>query len=161
MSTLQDNPTAHASLKGARFSATKARRVIDLIRGKRVDEALAILRFAPQSASEEVSKVLASAVANAEHNLNLHRSTLVVSKAFADEGPTLKRYQPRAQGRSFRIRKRTAHITIEVAAALANERPSRAKRVAGSKQGASKKTESKKTDSKKTAATATEKGGEE
>ncbi|EFV13635.1 50S ribosomal protein L22 [Segniliparus rugosus] len=139
MSIEQENPAAHASLKGARFSATKARRVIDLIRGKRVDEALAILRFAPQSASEEVSKVLASAIANAEHNLNLHRSTLVVSKAFADEGPTLKRFQPRAQGRSYRIRKRTSHITIEVAAALANERPSRAKRVAGSKKASTKK----------------------
>ncbi|MGL6235948.1 MAG: 50S ribosomal protein L22 [Segniliparus sp.] len=133
MSTDQENPSAHASLKGARFSATKARRVVDLIRGKRVDEALAILRFQPQAATYEVSKILASAVANAEHNLNLHRSTLVVSKAFADEGPTLKRFQPRAQGRSYKIRKRTSHITIEVAAALATDNQSRAKRVASSK----------------------------
>jgi large subunit ribosomal protein L22 len=79
-----------------------------------VDEALDILRFAPQSASEPVYKVLASAVANAENNLDLDRRTLVVATAFADEGPTLKRFQPRAQGRAFRIRKRTSHITVVV-----------------------------------------------
>jgi large subunit ribosomal protein L22 len=92
----------------------KARRVIDLIRGKNVDEALDILRFAPQAASEPVSKVLASAIANAENNLGLDRRTLVVTETFADEGPTMKRFQPRAQGRAFRIRKRTSHITVVV-----------------------------------------------
>ena len=92
----------------------KARRVIDLVRGKNVDEALDILQFAPQAASEPVAKVLASAVANAENNLDLDRRTLVVSQAFADEGPTMKRFRPRAQGRAFRIRKRTSHITVVV-----------------------------------------------
>ena len=92
----------------------KARRVIDLIRGKDAGDALNILRFAPQSASEPVAKVLASAIANAENNLDLDPRTLVVSTAYADEGPTLKRFQPRAQGRAFRVRKRTSHITVEV-----------------------------------------------
>ena len=79
-----------------------------------MDEALDILQFAPQAASEPVAKVLASAVANAENNLDLDRRTLVVSQAFADEGPTMKRFRPRAQGRAFRIRKRTSHITVVV-----------------------------------------------
>jgi large subunit ribosomal protein L22 len=78
------------------------------------DEALALLRFAPQSASEPVAKVVASAVANAEHNLRLDPAALVVSAAFVDEGPTLKRIRPRAQGRAYRINKRTSHITVEV-----------------------------------------------
>ena len=77
-------------------------------------EAQAILRFAPQAASEPVGKVLASAVANAENNLNLNPATLVVSQAYVDEGPTMKRFRPRAQGRAFRIRKRTSHITVVV-----------------------------------------------
>ncbi|AZG48335.1 50S ribosomal protein L22 [Gordonia insulae] len=114
MTTQTDNPTAKATAKFVSVTPMKARRVIDLIRGKNVDEALDILRFAPQSASEPVYKVLASAVANAENNLDLDRRTLVVATAFADEGPTLKRFQPRAQGRAFRIRKRTSHITVVV-----------------------------------------------
>lgn len=108
------NPEARAIARHVRVTPMKARRVIDLVRGKNVDEALDILRFAPQSASEPVYKVLASAVANAENNLGLDRRTLVVATAFADEGPTLKRFQPRAQGRAFRIRKRTSHITVVV-----------------------------------------------
>jgi large subunit ribosomal protein L22 len=92
----------------------KARRVVDLIRYLPADEALALLRFAPQSASEPVAKVVASAVANAEHNLRLDPAALVVSAAYVDEGPTLKRIRPRAQGRAFRINKRTSHITVEV-----------------------------------------------
>jgi large subunit ribosomal protein L22 len=95
-------------------SASKARRVIDLVRGKSVTEALDILRWAPQAASEPVAKVLASAIANAEHNQHLDPESLIVSRAFVDEGPTLKRFRPRAQGRAYRIRKRTSHITIEV-----------------------------------------------
>ncbi|MGV9827116.1 MULTISPECIES: 50S ribosomal protein L22 [unclassified Gordonia (in: high G+C Gram-positive bacteria)] len=114
MTTKTENPTAQATARFVRVTPMKARRVIDLIRGKNVDEALDILRFAPQSASEPVYKVLASAVANAENNQDLDRRTLVVSTAFADEGPTLKRFQPRAQGRAFRIRKRTSHITVVV-----------------------------------------------
>ena len=81
---------------------------------KSAQEALAILKFAPQAASEPVAKVLASAIANAEHNYSLDPQSLVVSRVFVDEGPTLKRFRPRAQGRAYRIRKRTSHITVEV-----------------------------------------------
>lgn len=105
---------AKAQARFVRVTPMKARRVIDLIRGKDASDALDILRFAPQSASEPVAKVLASAIANAENNLDLDPRTLVVSTAYADEGPTLKRFRPRAQGRAFRVRKRTSHITIEV-----------------------------------------------
>jgi large subunit ribosomal protein L22 len=92
----------------------KVRRVVELIKGRNAREALAVLQFAPQAASEPVAKVLASAMANAENNLSLDPDTLWVSAAFVDEGPTLKRFRPRAQGRAYRIRKRTSHITIEV-----------------------------------------------
>jgi len=92
----------------------KVRRVVDLIRGRTAREALAVLRFTPQAASGPVSKVLASAMANAENNLDMNPDTLVVVRAFVDEGPTLKRFRPRAQGRAYRIRKRTSHITVEV-----------------------------------------------
>ena len=92
----------------------KVRRVVELIKGRNASEALAVLQFAPQAASEPVAKVLASAMANAENNLSLDPDTLWVSAAFVDEGPTLKRFRPRAQGRAYRIRKRTSHITIEV-----------------------------------------------
>src|SRR6201992_3990823 len=97
-----------------RVTPMKARRIIDLIRGKDAQGALAMLKFAPQAASEPVAKVLASAIANAEHNFSLAPDTLVISRAYVDEGPTLKRFRPRAQGRAYRIRKRTSHITIEV-----------------------------------------------
>ncbi len=112
LSTQSENPVAKASAKHVSVTPMKARRVLALVRGKNVDEALDVLRFAPQAASEPVYKVLASAIANAENNLGLDRRTLVISEAFADEGPTLKRFQPRAQGRAFRIRKRTSHITV-------------------------------------------------
>ncbi|GAB19563.1 50S ribosomal protein L22 [Gordonia effusa NBRC 100432] len=114
MTTQTENPTAKATAKHVSATPMKVRRVLALVRGKNVDEALDILRFAPQAASEPVYKVLASAIANAENNLGLDRRTLVVSETFADEGPTLKRFQPRAQGRAFRIRKRTSHITVIV-----------------------------------------------
>ena len=97
-----------------RVTPMKARRVIDIVRGLPAKEALSVLKFAPQAASEPVAKVLASAIANAENNFQLDPDTLVISRAFVDEGPTLKRFRPRAQGRAFRIRKRTSHITIEV-----------------------------------------------
>jgi large subunit ribosomal protein L22 len=108
---------ANAALAQARYvrmTPMKCRRVVDLVRGLPVQEALDILRFAPQAASEPVGKVLASAVANAEHNRQLDARTLVVSQAYVDEGPTLKRFRPRAQGRAYRIRKRTSHITVVV-----------------------------------------------
>ena len=105
---------AHAKARFVRMAPMKCRRVVDLVRGKPVSEALAILRFSPQAAAEPVAKVIASAAANAENNLDLDPDTLVVDVAMVDEGPTLKRIRPRAQGRAYRIRKRTSHITIEV-----------------------------------------------
>ncbi|MGX1856914.1 50S ribosomal protein L22 [Dietzia sp. NPDC055340] len=125
------NLTARATAKFVRVTPMKARRVIDLIRGKDAADALNTLRFAPQSASEPVAKVLASAIANAENNLDLDPRTLVVSTAYADEGPTLKRFQPRAQGRAFRVRKRTSHITIEVTSVPDNAGAGRGRRNQG------------------------------
>jgi large subunit ribosomal protein L22 len=92
----------------------KARRMVDLVRGLPAKEALTRLQFAPQAASEPVYKVIASAIANAENNERLDPDSLLVSEAFVDEGPTLKRFRPRAQGRAYRIRKRTCHITVAV-----------------------------------------------
>jgi len=105
---------ARAQARYVRVTPMKARRVVDLIRGLPAADAQAVLRFAPQAASEPVGKVLDSAIANAEHNNNLDARTLVVSEAYVDEGPTLKRFRPRAQGRAYRIRKRTSHITVVV-----------------------------------------------
>jgi large subunit ribosomal protein L22 len=109
-------PGSRAVAKHVRISPSKARRVINLVRGLPAKEALIVLQFAPQSASEQVYKVLASAIANAENNERLDPDALLVSEAFVDEGPTLKRFRPRAQGRAYRIRKRTCHITIAVEA---------------------------------------------
>ncbi|MBE7187838.1 50S ribosomal protein L22 [Jatrophihabitans endophyticus] len=106
--------TAFAKASHVRVTPMKARRVIDLIRDMPAQEALAMLKFAPQAAAEPVAKVLASAIANAEHNFSLDPAALIVTRAYVDEGPTMKRFQPRAQGRAYRIRKRTSHITIEV-----------------------------------------------
>ena len=106
--------TAFARATNVRVTPMKARRVIELIRNLPANEALSLLKFSPQAASEPVAKVLASAVANAENNFELDPTTLVVSRAYVDEGPTMKRFRPRAQGRAYRIRKRTSHITIEV-----------------------------------------------
>ena len=105
---------ARAIAKYVHMSPTKVRRVVALIKGRPVAEALDILRFTPQAAARPLFKVVASAAANAENNLDLDRDTLVVAAAYADEGPTLKRIRPRAQGRAYRIRKRTSHITVEV-----------------------------------------------
>jgi large subunit ribosomal protein L22 len=114
MSTATEFPSATAVARFVRVSPTKARRVIDLVRGKSVADALDILRWAPQAASEPVAKVIASAAANAQNNNGLDPSTLVVATVYADGGPTAKRIRPRAQGRAFRIRKRTSHITVIV-----------------------------------------------
>lgn len=118
-------PGARAVARHVRLSATKARRVVNLVRGLPAKEALTVLQFAPQAASEPVYKVLASAIANAENNERLDPDALLVSAAYVDEGPTLKRFRPRAQGRAYRIRKRTCHITIEVEA-VAPKTPARA-----------------------------------
>jgi large subunit ribosomal protein L22 len=106
--------TAFAKASHVRVTPMKARRVIELIRDMPAQEALSVLKFAPQAASEPVAKVLASAIANAEHNFSLDPESLIISRAYVDEGPTMKRFRPRAQGRAYRIRKRTSHITIEV-----------------------------------------------
>jgi large subunit ribosomal protein L22 len=95
-----------------RISSRKVKVVIDLIRGKSVQEAQAILMYTPKAASPVVEKLLNSAVANAENNMDLSRDTLYVAEVFANQGPTLKRFRPRAQGRASRIRKRSSHITI-------------------------------------------------
>jgi large subunit ribosomal protein L22 len=113
-SLLGEEPGAFASARYVRITPTKARRVVDMVRGLEVDEALALLQFAPQAASETVYKVLESAVANATTTEGLERGTLVVGKAMVDEGPTMKRWRPRAQGRASRINKRTSHITLVV-----------------------------------------------
>ncbi len=101
-----------AVAKYVRVAPRKAKAVIDLIRGLPVADALAVLMGTPRGAAEPVTKVLKSAVANAENNLELPSDTLYVAECFADQGPTLKRFRPRAQGRATRIRKRTSHITI-------------------------------------------------
>ncbi|MFK5582675.1 MULTISPECIES: 50S ribosomal protein L22 [unclassified Serinicoccus] len=110
---------ARAQARHVRVTPMKARRVVDLIRGRRVHDAQALMRFAPQSASEVVLKVLNSAVANARHAAEnsgtaFDEASLVVTAAFVDEGPTMKRFRPRAQGRASRINKRTSHITVVV-----------------------------------------------
>ncbi|MDF9717526.1 50S ribosomal protein L22 [Nocardioides sp. ChNu-99] len=113
-SLLGDAPGAFASARYVRITPLKARRVVDLVRGRSVAESQALLAFAPQAAAETVAKVLNSAVANAETVEGLKAADLVVSVATVDEGPTMKRWRPRAQGRATRINKRTSHITIAV-----------------------------------------------
>ena len=105
---------ARAQARYVRVTPMKARRVIDLIRGMNASDAQAVLRFAPQAASEPIGKVLDSAIANATNNHAMDARVLVVSEAFVDEGPTMKRIRPRAQGRAYRIRKRSSHITVIV-----------------------------------------------
>jgi len=111
-----------AQARFVRVTPRKARRVVDLIRGLPADEAQAVLRFAPQSASEPVGKVLDSAIANAEHNDKLDRENLTIEGAWVDEGPTLKRIRPRGFGRAFRVTKRTSHITVVVADSVASSK---------------------------------------
>ncbi|WP_337918540.1 50S ribosomal protein L22 [Actinopolymorpha pittospori] len=105
---------ARAVARFVRITPRKARRVVDLIRGRSAEDAVTMLRFAPQAASEPVRKVLESAMANAEHNLQLGRNTLRVTRAYVDEGPTMKRWRARAQGRPGPLEKRTCHITVVV-----------------------------------------------
>ena len=124
---MAENKTRHlpanaalAQAKFVRMTPMKCRRVIDLVRGLPVDDALDILRFDVHAASDPIYKVVASAVANAENNKQLDRRDLVIAQAYVDEGPTLKRFRPRAQGRAYRIRKRTSHITVVVQSQLAD-----------------------------------------
>jgi large subunit ribosomal protein L22 len=124
---------ARAQARYVRVTPMKARRVVDLIRGMKADEAAAVLRFTPQAAAEPVRKVLESAMANAENNDGLATDDLYVAAAYVDDGPTMKRFRPRAQGRAYRINKRTSHITVVV-----EERTpvQRTRRTAASKGGA-------------------------
>lgn len=138
--TTTEFPSAVAKARFVRVSPRKARRVIDLVRGRTVADALDILRWAPQAASEPVAKVIASAAANAQNNNGLDPATLVVATVHADEGPTAKRIRPRAQGRAFRIRKRTSHITVVV-----ESRP-------GKDQGSAKSTRARRAEASKAAA---------
>jgi large subunit ribosomal protein L22 len=167
MTITTEYPSATAVAKYVGISASKARRVINLVRGKSVEEALDILRWAPQSASEPVSKVIASAAANAQNNSGLDPRSLVVATVYADEGPTAKRIRPRAQGRAFRIRKRTSHITVIVESRPPRDQraaqSSRSRRAQGSKAAAgtgvapakapTKKAPAKKAPAKKASAT--------
>ncbi|MZQ83368.1 50S ribosomal protein L22 [Paenibacillus sp. 5J-6] len=105
---------AKAILNHARIAPRKAKLVVDLIRGKAVGEAIAILRHTPKAASPILEKLLNSAIANAEHNYSLDPNNLVVSETFVNQGPTMKRFQQRAMGRASAIKKRTSHITIVV-----------------------------------------------
>jgi large subunit ribosomal protein L22 len=171
-SLLGDRRGAFASARYVRVTPLKARRVVDLVRGLPVDQALATLEFAPQAAAETVHKILRSAVANAETTEGLDTHDLVVSVAQVDEGPTMKRWRPRAQGRATRINKRTSHITlaVEPASARTPEPPRPAKKATAKKATAKKapaektaatKTTTKKTTTKKTAAKAAESTGED
>ena len=105
---------ARAVAKHIHIAPRKMRLVVDLIRGKSVGEAIAILKHTPKAGSPVVEKVLKSAIANAEHNYNLDTERLVISKVFVDQGSTLKRFHPRSQGRAFSILKHTSHVTVVV-----------------------------------------------
>lgn len=105
---------AKATAKYVRVSARKAGQICDLVRGKNVDEALAIVKFTPKASSEIIEKLLKSAIANAENNHNMKHENLYVAEIYANQGPTLKRIRPAAKGSAVRIRKRTSHITIVV-----------------------------------------------
>lgn len=112
---------AKAHARYLRIAPRKARLVVDLIRGKKVAEAISILRHTPKGSSPLIEKVLNSAVANAEHNYSLDPNDLVISEIYVNEGPTMKRFRPRAQGRASRINKRTSHITVVVSDNSAND----------------------------------------
>jgi len=159
---------ARAQARYVRVTPMKARRVINLIRGMQAVDAQAVLRFAPQAASEPVGKVLASAIANAANNHGLDTRELVVTEAFVDEGSTMKRIRPRAQGRAYRIGKRSSHITVVVGdgvkvvkpmptkkaidKATAPESAAPVKKAAPAKKPTAKSPAAKKTAAKKSAA---------
>jgi len=162
------DPTAQEAIATARFirmSPTKARQVVDLIRGRHVDDARRVLTFTQKAASDPVGKALESAVANAEHNRGLPGDELFVVRTWVDEGPTLRRFRPRALGRATRIRKRTCHISVVVGRPddTERERPAPGRRRGGrgatgdetgeaADQSTAKSTTAKKTTAKKTTA---------
>lgn len=118
---LKEMTGAYATAKYVRMSPRKVRRVLDQIRGRSYREALIILEFMPYRSCEPILKVLRSAAANAENNEGFDRASLLVSQAYADQGPCLKRFRPRAQGRAFQIRKPTCHITVAVSPVVTDE----------------------------------------
>ena len=156
---------ARAQARYVRVTPMKARRVIDLIRGMQAGDAQDVLRFAPQAASEPVGKVLASAIANATNNHGMQARDLVIAQAFVDEGPTLKRIRPRAQGRAYRVGKRTSHITVVVSDGVVIEQEVRPAKVKAAtppapktaeepaKKSTAKKSTAKKSTAKKTSDT--------
>ena len=151
---------ARAQARYVRVTPQKARRVVDLIRGKQASESLAVLQFAPQAASEPVFKVLQSAIANARVKADqasqaFDERELVITEAYVDEGPTLKRFRPRAQGRASRINKRTSHITVTVLHPDPVERPAKRAEKAASKKAAEKSAASKAAPAAKKAAAKT------
>jgi large subunit ribosomal protein L22 len=155
---------ARAQARYVRVTPMKARRVIDLIRGMNAADAQAVLKFAPQAASEPIGKVLDSAIANATNNHAMEARGLVVSAAYVDEGPTMKRIRPRAQGRAYRIRKRSSHITVIVSdgialapVAKAAAKPAKPAKPVAEKAPAAAKPAAKKAPAKKAAAESAEK----
>lgn len=160
-SLLGEQPGAFAVARFVRVTPMKARRVVDLVRGLGVDDALATLKFAPQAAAATVYKVVDSAAANAEGTEHLNRADLVVTKAYVDEGPTLKRHRPRAQGRATRIDKRTSHITVVVAPRVEAEPVEKAPvKKAAAKKSADTADTAKKAPAKKAAKKAADKPAE-
>jgi large subunit ribosomal protein L22 len=151
-SLLGDEPGAFAVARFVRVTPMKARRVGDLVRGLGVDDALATLKFAPQAAAATVYKVVDSAAANAEGTEHLSRADLVVSRVLVDEGPTLKRHRPRAQGRATRIDKRTSHITVVVVPRVEDEPVEKAPAKKAAKKAADTADTAKKAPAKKTTA---------
>jgi large subunit ribosomal protein L22 len=157
-SLLGEEPGAFAVARFVRVTPMKARRVGDLVRGLGVDDALATLKFAPQAAAATVYKVVDSAAANAEGTEHLSRADLVVAKVLVDEGPTLKRHRPRAQGRATRIDKRTSHITIVVTPRVTDEPVEKAPaKKSAAKKSADTADVAKKAPAKKTAKKAADK----
>ena len=140
---LGDAPGAFARARFVRITPQKARRIVDMVRGMPAQEAISILQFAPQAAAETVHKLVASAVANAETTEGLDRGDLVISVAHVDEGPTMKRWRPRAQGRATRINKRTSHITLVVSPAVEPAAPTKPAKTAASKTASKSGTKTK------------------
>ena len=133
---LGDAPGAFATAQHVRVTPQKAKRVGDLIRGQKALDTIAMLKFQPQAVAENFGKLVASAVANAETTEDLNAETLVISQVYVDEGPTMKRWRPRAQGRATRINKRTSHITLAVQPADVLTAPGKKARASKNGKGA-------------------------
>jgi large subunit ribosomal protein L22 len=156
---LGDAPGAFAVANHVRVTPQKARRVGDLLRGTNATEAIAMLKFQPQAVAENFGKLVGSAVANAESTEGLNAETLVISQLYVDEGPTMKRWRPRAKGSASRILKRTSHLTVVVTPAAEKVAPAKPKadKKPAAKKAAAKKPAAKKTTAKKAAPKKTEK----